>query len=54
MLGILADTIVIQHNIKTIIVKNTKALNYLLMSTDIKPDQTKCKDYGKSFDTTEG
>ena len=24
------------------------------MSTDVKPDQTKCKECGKLFDTTEG
>ena len=24
------------------------------MSSDVKPDQTKCKECGKSFDTTEG
>ena len=54
MLEILAETIVIQYNIKTIIIKNTKYLNYLLMSSDVKPDQTKGKECGKSFDTTEG
>ena len=54
MLEILAETIVIQYNIKTIIIKNTKYLNYLLMYSDVKPVQTKCKEYGKSFDTTEG
>ena len=54
MLEILAETIVIQYNIKTIIITNTKYLNYLLMSSDVKPDQTKCKECGKSFDTTEG
>jgi hypothetical protein len=54
MLEILAKTIVIQYNIKTIIIKNTKTINYLLMSSDIKPDQTKCKECGKLFDTTEG
>ena len=25
-----------------------------MMSSDVKPDQTKCKECGKSFDTTEG
>jgi hypothetical protein len=35
MLEILAETIVIQYNIKTIIIKNTKYLNYLLMSSDV-------------------
>ena len=54
MLEILAETIVIQYNIKTIIIKNTKYLNYLLMSSDVKSDQTKCKECGMSFDTTEG
>ena len=24
------------------------------MSSDVKPDQTNCKECGKSFDTTEG
>jgi hypothetical protein len=52
--GILAETIDIQYNIKTIIIKNTKYLNYLLMSSGVKPDQTKCKECGKLFDTTEG
>ena len=33
---------------------NTNVINYLLMSSDIKPDQTECKECGKSFDTTEG
>lgn len=33
---------------------NTNVNNYLLMSSDIKPDQTECKECGKSFDTTEG
>ena len=41
MLEILAETIVIQYNIKTIIIKNTEYLNYLLMSSDVKRDQTK-------------
>ncbi len=54
MLEILAEIIVIQTNIKTIIIKNTKYLNCLLMSSDVKSDQTKCKECGKSFDTTEG
>ena len=43
MLEILAETIVIQYNIKTIIIKNTKYLNYLLMSSDVKPDQQNAK-----------
>ena len=54
MLKILVETIVIQYNIKTIIIKNTKYLNCLLMSSDVKSDQTKCKECGKSLDTTEG
>jgi hypothetical protein len=33
---------------------NFEAINYLLMSSDVKPDQTKCKECRKSFDTTEG
>jgi hypothetical protein len=33
---------------------NTKTNNNLLMSEEVKPDQTECKECGKSFDTTEG
>ena len=33
---------------------NFEVINYLLMSSDVKPDQTKCKECGKLFDTTEG
>jgi predicted transcriptional regulator len=33
---------------------NTKSNNTLLMSRDVEPDQTVCKECGKSFDTTEG
>jgi hypothetical protein len=38
MLEILAETIVIQYN-KNHNNKNTKYLNYLLMFSDVKPDQ---------------
>ncbi len=33
---------------------NFEAINYLLMSSDVKPEQTKCKECGKSFDISEG